>query len=252
MYGFEKDEDLTPSIDDSITDEEEEEFDFPSKGKKRKNKGKVPKKVPVDSDEKEKQTKNKREARGGRLYGKIVYILDNPEFSRKFVCTLKKPINANNKILFACPIERKLPIIIVTSSHQEISTESKKYYLAEYLFWSENSKYPHGHIIEEIGDMGLIDIESEALLRNYNVYDEEFTDDSFKYLETFEKDVNQETKEYAISQEERSKREDLTNKIVFTCDPVTARDLDDALSITHIGNDIYEVFPMQPAFLLTF
>lgn len=37
--------------------------------------------------------------------------------------------------------------------------------------------------------------------------------------------------EYIIPEEERIKRLDLTKEIICTVDPVTARDLDDALSI---------------------
>jgi exoribonuclease R len=33
----------------------------------------------------------------------------------------------------------------------------------------------------------------------------------------------------------------LRNKRIFTIDPITARDLDDALSVDHIGGSIYEI-----------
>jgi exoribonuclease R len=49
------------------------------------------------------------------------------------------------------------------------------------------------------------------------------------------------TGDLIITPEERAKREDLSKEIVFTCDPKTARDLDDALSIRHVKEDIYEV-----------
>jgi VacB/RNase II family 3'-5' exoribonuclease len=252
-----EDDDLTPEIDDSISyDEEDLEFEQNRPLKKQfhhnkeKKSNQKSKNLPHFSNHHHQAAKshhnhqennqNKKETRS-RLIGKVVYLVDNPEFSRKFVCTLKKPLGPHNNTLLACPIERKLPIIIVSSAYDRISTDAQKYYLAEFLFWPNNSKYPHGHIIEEIGDMGLIDIESEALLRNYNVYNHDFTEESYAYLQTYEKQMNTETKEYTISDEEREGREDLTKKIVVTCDPVTARDLDDALSITHIRGDIYEI-----------
>jgi exoribonuclease R len=40
---------------------------------------------------------------------------------------------------------------------------------------------------------------------------------------------------------EKLTRKDLTNEIICTIDPETARDLDDALSIKHLKDDIYEV-----------
>ena len=47
--------------------------------------------------------------------------------------------------------------------------------------------------------------------------------------------------EYIITPEERLKRLDLSNEIICTVDPVTARDLDDALSVKEIEKDIFEI-----------
>ncbi len=44
-----------------------------------------------------------------------------------------------------------------------------------------------------------------------------------------------------IPDEERKKRLDLTNELICTIDPLTARDLDDALSIKHVRDDIWEI-----------
>lgn len=41
--------------------------------------------------------------------------------------------------------------------------------------------------------------------------------------------------------EERQKRLDLTKEYICTVDPVTARDLDDALSINEVEKDIFEI-----------
>ena len=44
-----------------------------------------------------------------------------------------------------------------------------------------------------------------------------------------------------IPESERSGRLDLTQEIICTIDPVTARDLDDALSIDEVEDGVYEV-----------
>ena len=44
-----------------------------------------------------------------------------------------------------------------------------------------------------------------------------------------------------IPEDERKKRLDLTNELICTIDPLTARDLDDALSIKKIKDDIWEI-----------
>ena len=44
---------------------------------------------------------------------------------------------------------------------------------------------------------------------------------------------------YFLPASEIAKRRDLRRECIFTCDPLTARDLDDALSITSLGNGVY-------------
>ena len=53
----------------------------------------------------------------------------------------------------------------------------------------------------------------------------------FECLKVFLKGIDSATGEYAIPQEEIDQRMDLRSKRIFTIDPITAKDLDDALSI---------------------
>lgn len=47
--------------------------------------------------------------------------------------------------------------------------------------------------------------------------------------------------EWKIPEEEFKKRRDLRKHRIFTIDPSTAKDLDDALHVTDIGNGMYEI-----------
>jgi len=60
-------------------------------------------------------------------------------------------------------------------------------------------------------------------------------------LKVFAKDLDPETKEWKIPQEEIDKRLDLRDRRIFTIDPITAKDLDDALSVEKITDKIYEI-----------
>jgi len=60
-------------------------------------------------------------------------------------------------------------------------------------------------------------------------------------LKVFAKDLDPETKEWKIPQEEIDKRLDLRDKRIFTIDPITAKDLDDALSLEKISDKVYEI-----------
>ena len=46
---------------------------------------------------------------------------------------------------------------------------------------------------------------------------------------------------YQIPIEIKQKRMDFTNEIIFTIDPEDARDLDDALSVKELEEDLYEI-----------
>ncbi len=60
-------------------------------------------------------------------------------------------------------------------------------------------------------------------------------------LRVFTKDIDDNTSEWKIPQEEIDQRNDLRTKRIFTIDPLTAKDLDDALSIDKISDNIYEI-----------
>jgi exoribonuclease R len=53
--------------------------------------------------------------------------------------------------------------------------------------------------------------------------------------------LSKETGEWIIPEEEIAKRVDLRKRRIFTIDPLTAKDLDDALSIERINGSIYEI-----------
>ena len=60
-------------------------------------------------------------------------------------------------------------------------------------------------------------------------------------LKVFTKNLDEKTGEWKIPQEEINLRRDLRSKRIFTIDPITAKDLDDALSIDKISDEIYEI-----------
>ena len=93
-----------------------------------------------------------------------------------------------------------------------------------------------------IGEAGNLDVESLRILKEFEVYSEEYNDDTTEEsLKVFKDNMNEETKEWLIPKEEIEKRLDLRKKRIFTIDPITAKDLDDALSIDKIDDDLYEV-----------
>lgn len=75
----------------------------------------------------------------------------------------------------------------------------------------------------------------------YETPEQKLSDKVHESLRIFTKDIDDATCEWRIPEEEIKKRRDLRSKRIFTIDPLTAKDLDDALSIDKITDSIYEI-----------
>lgn len=79
------------------------------------------------------------------------------------------------------------------------------------------------------------------ILKQYDLFESKYPEEVLNSLKKYEKDINEETKEWKIPDEEFQKRVDLRDTRIFTIDPSSAKDLDDALSISKIEEDVYEI-----------
>jgi VacB/RNase II family 3'-5' exoribonuclease len=123
-----------------------------------------------------------------------------------------------------------------------------RYYVAKFLEWTETQRRAQVKITESIGEAGNLEAESMRLLRTHDICteayeneDQEPTENVHECLRHFSQDIDPETKEWVIPESEIAKRLDLRNTRIFTIDPITAKDLDDALSVEHIEGSIYEI-----------
>ncbi|KAK5965879.1 hypothetical protein GCK32_005371 [Trichostrongylus colubriformis] len=99
-------------------------------------------------------------------------------------------------------------------------------FLAKIVEWAQNSVMARGSLEKELGLAGDIDAETEGLLLTTNVDTREFSEGVIECLPTVPEGG------WKIDEAEIAKRRDLRDEIIFTIDPKTARDLDDALSIS--------------------
>jgi exoribonuclease R len=90
--------------------------------------------------------------------------------------------------------------------------------------------------------------ESLRILKMHDIWSDEYEAEGQKVnekvhesLRVFTKDLDELTGEWRIPEEEIKQRRDLRTKRIFTIDPITAKDLDDALSIDKITDTIYEI-----------
>lgn len=158
-------------------------------------------------------------------------------------------------MIYAQPVNSKLPWFVLDHEPEEMTVDrkngrdiSQRYYIVKYKEWLPHQQKPVCEILECIGEAGNLDAESMRLLRTFDIctdpYEEEDgepTDHVHESLKIFTKDIDSKTREWKIPEAEINKREDLRNMRIFTIDPITARDLDDALSICQISEHIFEV-----------
>jgi len=89
-------------------------------------------------------------------------------------------------------------------------------------------------LCHSIGERGEIEAETARILCDYNVKSEDFSPEVLECLQDFSGD-------WKITDEERKKRKDFTSECIFSIDPPTARDLDDALHCKRLPNGNFEV-----------
>ncbi|XP_061588980.1 DIS3-like exonuclease 2 [Cololabis saira] len=99
--------------------------------------------------------------------------------------------------------------------------------------WPADSNYAEGRLEKSLGQAGEIEPETEGILTEYDIDCSDFQDD---VLDCLPRNLP-----WTIPPEEMNKRRDLRKECIFTIDPATARDLDDALSCKPLADGNFEV-----------
>ena len=98
--------------------------------------------------------------------------------------------------------------------------------------YKRRSRYPNGHLVKVLGEVGDKKTENEVLLLEHDVKHDPFSPAVLACLPD---------KNWTISPEELSKREDLRDYDIASVDPPGCTDIDDALHSKKLPNGNYEV-----------
>ena len=101
--------------------------------------------------------------------------------------------------------------------------------------WPITSLHPFGTLVEQLGEMGDLKVETDALLRDNNFGPDDFSDAVLKNIGFDEWSVANE------SEEALAGRRDFRSETTFTIDPNGTEDFDDALHVKGVENGIIEV-----------
>ncbi len=134
--------------------------------------------------------------------------------------------NYQEDYAFIIPDDRKFrKDIYVPQKYMKNAKDGDKV-VCEITNWTYQDMSPEGKIIEVLGKSGEVKTEFKAIIKKYGL------------SKTFPKKVKDEVNKLAkdgsfeINEAEIKKRTDLRDEIVFTIDPLDAKDFDDAVSIS--------------------
>ena len=96
-----------------------------------------------------------------------------------------------------------------------------------------DSFFAIGTIARSLGEAGEIEPETEAILMEYGIDSGPFSDEVLACLP--------QARPWTIPEQELTMRRDFRDECVFTIDPMTAHDLDDALHCKELSDGTYEV-----------
>ncbi|KAJ8489315.1 hypothetical protein ONZ45_g13638 [Pleurotus djamor] len=142
------------------------------------------------------------------------------------------------KIVWFKPTDKRVPLIAIPTEQappdfvQNSDAYVNKLFVACIKRHPISSLHPFGTLVEELGPIGDIEVETSALLKDCNFPTEDFTDNVLKCLPPMP---------WVIPEGELAVRKDLRGERVFTIDPDTAKDLDDALSVKLNEDGTYDV-----------
>ncbi|KAK4490107.1 hypothetical protein RD792_000764 [Penstemon davidsonii] len=163
----------------------------------------------------------------------------SPENKRK---DFRKNKHKNNDYILLIPIDpkftkmmipvRNLPGSIKKRLESGDLTVETDLIAAKIVDWSEESRIPEARVIQIFGRGSDIEAQIAAILFENAIDASEFSAEVLSCLPH---------SPWEIPQEELQSRKDLRNLCIFTIDPATATDLDDALSVQRLSNDVFRV-----------
>lgn len=134
---------------------------------------------------------------------------------------------------FVIPDDKKFRKDIYIPKQELKGAKNGDKVLCEIVNWEYQDLSPEGKVLQVLGKAGEVGTEFKALIKKYGL------------TKTFPKLVRDELKEleteglFKISAKEIKSRKDLRDEIIFTIDPVDAKDHDDAVSVEMLDNGHY-------------
>ncbi|EUC46425.1 hypothetical protein COCMIDRAFT_92798 [Bipolaris oryzae ATCC 44560] len=145
------------------------------------------------------------------------------------------------KIVWFKPTDKRVPLIAIPTEQAPRDFVEKHQEYADRIFvacikrWPITSLHPFGTLVEQLGVMGDLKVETDALLRDNNFGPDDFSDAVIK-------NVGFEDWSVANDGEEALKnRRDFRGEETFTIDPNGSKELDDAIHFKYLDDGRVEI-----------
>ncbi len=160
--------------------------------------------------------------KGKNIEGEITKVIERSSKEIRGV------LHKSGSFYFVRPDEKRIQRDIYISSRELQGAKDGDKVMVADIYWEDGHLNPEGRITEVIGKAGSYDTELRAIAKEFKL-SLRFPDEVLKEVDNISGD---------ISNEEISQRLDLRDENIFTIDPDTAKDFDDAVSIKtdHEGN----------------
>ncbi|KAH7720689.1 RNB-like protein [Aphelenchoides avenae] len=165
----------------------------------------------------------------------VVYISEHKN-SRTATGQLKPMADGNRHWALFSPGDSRMPRMMIPADQlphgffERPQDFSKYIFVAKMVEWQATAQFARGKLYKRLGLAGDIEAETEGLLLSNEVDTREFSNAALCSLPISD------ARDWKIDEKEFKYRRDFRNEVIFTIDPLTARDLDDALHIKRIDD----------------
>jgi len=144
------------------------------------------------------------------------------------------------KIVWFKPTDKRVPLIAIPTEqaprdfvdkHQDYAN---RIFVASIKRWPITSLHPFGTLVEQLGEMGDLRVETDALLRDNNFGSDEFSDAVLKSIGWEDWSVSNDAEALAI-------RRDFREETTFTIDPQDTKALEDAFHVKKLDGGKVEI-----------
>ena len=155
---------------------------------------------------------------------------DSPQRRRNMGTMMLMPVDSRFPKMLVPP--GSLPADVQQRLKDGDSTISTELFAARVDVWRVDSYLPMACVLKSLGQGGEIEPQLKAILFEHSVHSPDFPQASLDCLPKTP---------WKIPASEMKRRMDLRGQRIFSIDPPTARDLDDALSVEKLRNGVFRV-----------